>query len=94
MRCAALSCLSTPVSATSIVTPGRWIAQAAGVSRAVSTDAWSAFDLQEIHDRSLWQVLGIYLAGSWLVLQVVDTLNSTVGMPEWVIVPQAPGAHR
>ncbi len=41
--------------------------------------------LQEIHERSLWQVLGIYLAGSWVVLQVVDTLNSTLGIPEWVI---------
>lgn len=41
--------------------------------------------LQEIHDRSLWQVLGVYLGGSWLALQVVDTLNSTLGMPEWVI---------
>lgn len=41
--------------------------------------------LQEIHDRSMWQILGIYLGASWLVLQVVDTLNSTVGMPEWVI---------
>lgn len=41
--------------------------------------------LQEIHDRSLWQVLGIYLGGSWIVLQVVDTLNSTIGMPAWVV---------
>ena len=41
--------------------------------------------LQQIHDRSLWQVLGIYLAGSWVALQVVDTLNSTLGIPEWVI---------
>ena len=40
---------------------------------------------QEIHDRSIWQVLGIYLAGSWIALQVVDTLNSTLGIPEWVI---------
>ncbi|MFO7587360.1 MAG: hypothetical protein R6X22_04735 [Gemmatimonadota bacterium] len=41
--------------------------------------------LQEIHDRSMWQILGIYLGSSWLVLQVVDTLNSIVGMPWWVI---------
>jgi hypothetical protein len=27
--------------------------------------------LAEIHGRSLWQVLGIYLAGSWIALQVV-----------------------
>jgi len=41
--------------------------------------------LQEIHDRSLWQILGLYLGASWLVLQVVDTLNSTVGIPAWVL---------
>ena len=41
--------------------------------------------LQEIHDRSLWQILGLYLGASWLVLQVVDTLNSTVGIPAWVM---------
>ncbi|HSM09666.1 MAG TPA: tetratricopeptide repeat protein [Gemmatimonadota bacterium] len=41
--------------------------------------------LQEIHDRSMWQILGLYLGASWVVLQVVDTLNSTVGMPEWVV---------
>ncbi|MGD8497115.1 MAG: tetratricopeptide repeat protein, partial [Gemmatimonadales bacterium] len=41
--------------------------------------------LHEIHDRSMWQILGLYLGGSWLVLQVVDTLNSTVGMPAWAV---------
>lgn len=39
----------------------------------------------EIHERSLWQVLAIYLTGSWVVLQVVDTLNSVLGIPEWVV---------
>ncbi len=42
---------------------------------------------QEIHDRSLWQVFGLYLASSWVVLQVVDTLDSVIGLPGWV--PQA-----
>jgi tetratricopeptide (TPR) repeat protein len=41
--------------------------------------------LQEIHDRSMWQILGVYLGASWVVLQVVDTLNSTVGLPAWVV---------
>ena len=41
--------------------------------------------LQEIHDRSMWQILGVYLGASWIVLQVVDTLNSTVGLPAWVV---------
>ncbi len=39
--------------------------------------------ISEIHRRSLWQVLGIYLAGSWAVLQVVDTLVGTLGLPDW-----------
>jgi len=30
--------------------------------------------IHEIHRRSLWQVLGIYLAGSWVALQVVEQL--------------------
>ena len=39
--------------------------------------------LREIHRRSLWQVLGIYLAASWIVLQIVETLGGTIGLPEW-----------
>ena len=37
--------------------------------------------IHEIHRRSLWQVLGIYLLASWAVLQVVDTLVGTLGLP-------------
>ena len=40
--------------------------------------------VQEAHRRSLWQVLGIYLMGSWVVLQVVDQLHETAGLPDWV----------
>ncbi len=39
--------------------------------------------IREIHRRSLWQVLGIYLVASWAVLQVVDTLVGTLGLPDW-----------
>ncbi|MCG6956143.1 MAG: tetratricopeptide repeat protein [Gemmatimonadetes bacterium] len=39
--------------------------------------------LREIHRRSIWQVLGIYLAGSWAVLQVTDSLTQFAGLPEW-----------
>ena len=39
--------------------------------------------VREIHRRSLWQVLGIYVVGSWLVLQVVDTLAGALNLPEW-----------
>ncbi len=42
--------------------------------------------LQEIHDRSLWQVLGLYLAGGWVLLQLVDVLNQNLGLPRWVFV--------
>ncbi len=40
--------------------------------------------VNEIHRRSLWQVLGIYLAASWIVLQVVDVVGNNFGLPEWV----------
>ena len=40
--------------------------------------------IREIHRRSLWQVLGIYLAASWGVLQVVDTVVDTAGLPDWL----------
>jgi len=39
--------------------------------------------LREIHHRSLWQVLGVYLGGSWGVLQVVDFVTGFAGLPEW-----------
>jgi tetratricopeptide (TPR) repeat protein len=37
-----------------------------------------------IGGRTLLQVLGLYAAGSWLVLQVVDVLMDNMGLPEWV----------
>lgn len=39
--------------------------------------------IQEIHRRSLWQVLGIYAVGAWVSLQVVDVLAQNFGLPEW-----------
>ncbi len=39
--------------------------------------------LGEVHRRSLWQVLGIYLGASWLMLQVVDTLAGALSLPDW-----------
>jgi tetratricopeptide (TPR) repeat protein len=38
----------------------------------------------EIHRRSLWQVLSIYLVGSWVALQVVETITESAGLPDWV----------
>jgi TolB-like protein len=40
--------------------------------------------IHEIHHRSLWQVLGIYLFGAWIALQVVDVLANAGGLPAWV----------
>lgn len=38
----------------------------------------------EAHRRSLWQVLGLYVAASWIVLQVVEVLTTSIGLPDWV----------
>jgi len=40
--------------------------------------------IQEIHRRSLWQVLGIYLGGAWVALQEIEALVSVLGLPDWV----------
>ena len=40
--------------------------------------------IREVHRRSLWQVLGIYLVASWAVLNVVDTLGGALRLPEWI----------
>lgn len=39
--------------------------------------------IRETHRRSLWQVLAIYLAGSWVVFEVVQSLTQGLGLPEW-----------
>jgi TolB-like protein len=31
----------------------------------------------------VWQVIGIYLLGGWIALQVVETLVDSLGLPEW-----------
>ncbi len=38
--------------------------------------------IHEIHRRSLWQVVGIYLLASWIVFQVIPTLTEGLGLPE------------
>jgi eukaryotic-like serine/threonine-protein kinase len=40
--------------------------------------------IHEVHRRSLWQVLGVYVLASWLVYQVIGTLYETLGLPDWV----------
>jgi hypothetical protein len=39
--------------------------------------------IREIHRRSLWQIVGVYVVGSWLVLQAVDTLAGALNLPDW-----------
>jgi eukaryotic-like serine/threonine-protein kinase len=38
----------------------------------------------EVHRRSLWQVLSIYLVGSWVTMQVVQAITVSAGLPDWV----------
>jgi len=33
--------------------------------------------------RSFWGILGLYVAGSWVCLQVVDVLGQNISMPSW-----------
>jgi eukaryotic-like serine/threonine-protein kinase len=40
--------------------------------------------IREVHRRSLWQVLTIYLVGSWMGYQVVVALTQGIGLPAWV----------
>jgi len=39
--------------------------------------------ISEIHHRSLWQVLAIYVVASWVVFEVVQTVTEGLGMPTW-----------
>ena len=40
--------------------------------------------IREIHRRSLWQVVGIYVMASWGVLEVVGTLSGVLLLPDWL----------
>ena len=40
--------------------------------------------LDPLKRRTLWQVLAIYLGGSWVLLQIVDLFVDNLGLPEWV----------
>ena len=39
--------------------------------------------IREIHRRSLWQVLGIFVVGGWIAFEVVQTLTEGLGLPTW-----------
>jgi eukaryotic-like serine/threonine-protein kinase len=38
----------------------------------------------EVHRRSIWQVLGVYLVGAWFGYQVILALTDGLGLPHWV----------
>jgi len=40
--------------------------------------------IQEIHRRSLWQVILIYLGASWAVLEAADLFTERFGLPDWL----------
>lgn len=40
--------------------------------------------IHEIHRRSLWQVLAIYVGAAWVVFEVVQTLTEGLGLPSWL----------
>jgi eukaryotic-like serine/threonine-protein kinase len=40
--------------------------------------------IAEVHRRSLWQVLTIYLVGAWMAYQVVLGVTDGIGLPDWV----------
>jgi tetratricopeptide (TPR) repeat protein len=45
---------------------------------------WIRRIIREAHRRTLWQVLSVYLMGSWGALQVVEVVTENAGLPEWV----------
>jgi hypothetical protein len=46
--------------------------------------SWLRRLVVEIHRRSLWQVLGIYLVGAWGGFTAINELTEGLGLPRWV----------
>ena len=40
----------------------------------------------EIHRRSLWQVVAIYIGGAWCCYEIIDTITDRLALPEWLPV--------
>ncbi|MFO8175688.1 MAG: tetratricopeptide repeat protein [Longimicrobiales bacterium] len=38
---------------------------------------------EHVEHRSVWQVLGVYVVGSWVAIQVVDVLANFFALPDW-----------
>ncbi len=39
--------------------------------------------IHEIHRRSLWQVVAIYVGAGWIVFEIVQTVTEGLGLPQW-----------
>jgi hypothetical protein len=39
---------------------------------------------REVHRRSIWQAVPIYLVGAWGTLQVAEGVTENAGLPDWV----------
>ncbi len=39
--------------------------------------------IQEVHRRSLWQVLLIYIGAGWIVFEIVQTVTEGLDLPQW-----------
>jgi TolB-like protein len=39
--------------------------------------------IEKLRHRSVWQVLGVYVVGSWVAIQVVDILGNNFALPAW-----------
>jgi hypothetical protein len=39
--------------------------------------------VSEVHKRSLWQVLAIYVGGAWIGYEAIQSLTEGLGLPEW-----------
>jgi TolB-like protein/Tfp pilus assembly protein PilF len=40
----------------------------------------------EIHRRSLWQVLLVYVGGAWVCYEIIDTITDRLVLPQWIPV--------
>lgn len=42
--------------------------------------------IHEVHRRSLWQVLLIYIGGAWFAYEIIDTITDRLALPDWLPV--------
>jgi hypothetical protein len=40
---------------------------------------------REIHHRSLWQVILIYIGAAWVCYEIIATVADTMGLPAWLL---------